>query len=69
MVDVIEPMGAETLLYLSLEDEIPQLVARVDAQTQAADGEKHKVAINMDKCHLFDKDTEQTLRKEDVRLR
>ncbi len=69
MVDVIEPMGAETYLYLSLGEEVPQLIARVDAQTKADDGEEHRVAINMSKCHLFDKDTEQTLRKEDVRLR
>jgi multiple sugar transport system ATP-binding protein len=68
-VDVIEPMGAETFLYLSLDEEIPQLIARVDAQTEAVSGEPHKVAINMAKCHLFDKETERTLRKENVRLR
>jgi len=69
MVDVIEPMGAETYLYLSLDEEIPQLIARVDAQTTAVGGEQHKVAINMNKCQLFDKETEKTLRKENVRLR
>lgn len=69
MVDVIEPMGAETYLYLSLGEEIPQLIARVDASTKAVDGEQHKVAIDMTKCHLFDKETEKSLRKEDVRLR
>ena len=69
MVDVIEPMGAETYLYLSLDEEIPQLIARVDAGTTAVSGEQHKVAINMNKCQLFDKETEKTLRKEDVRLR
>jgi multiple sugar transport system ATP-binding protein len=62
-------MGAETFLYLSLDEEIPQLIARVDAQTEAVSGEPHKVAINMAKCHLFDKETERTLRKENVRLR
>lgn len=69
MVDVIEPMGAETYLYLSLGEEISQLIARVDASTKAVDGEQHKVAIDMTKCHLFDKETEKSLRKEDVRLR
>lgn len=68
-VDVIEPMGAETYLYLSLDEEIPQIIARVDAQTDAVSGEQHKVAIDMSKCQLFDKDTEKTLRKENVRLR
>jgi len=69
MVDVIEPMGSETLLYVSLEEEIPQLIARVDAATTAVDEEEHRITINMNKCHLFDKETEETLRKEDVRLR
>lgn len=68
-VDVIEPMGAETYLYLSLDEEIPQIIARVDAQTDAVSGEQHKVVIDMSKCQLFDKDTEKTLRKENVRLR
>lgn len=69
MVDVIEPMGAETYIYLSLGEEIPQLIARVDAQTDAVSGEQHKVALNMAKCHLFDKETEKSLRKENVRYR
>lgn len=69
MVDVTEPMGAETLLYLSLEEEIPQIIARVDATSKAVDGEMHKVVINMAKCQLFDKDTQETLRKENLRLR
>lgn len=69
LVDVIEPMGAETYLYLSLGEEIPQMIARVDAQTKAVDGEEQTIEIDMSKCHLFDKDTEQTLRKENVRLR
>jgi len=69
MVDVIEPMGAETYIYLSLGEEIPQLIARVNAQTDAVTGEQHKVALNMAKCHLFDKETEKSLRKENVRYR
>jgi len=67
-VDVIEPMGAETFLYLtSGGDEPQQVIARVDASTKATDGEMHKVVLNMNKCHLFDKDTEQTLRRETIR--
>lgn len=69
MVDVLEPMGAETFLYLSLGEEIQQITAKVDPATKAVDGETHKVVFDMSKCHLFDKDTEETLRKENVRLR
>ncbi|NLM24547.1 MAG: sn-glycerol-3-phosphate ABC transporter ATP-binding protein UgpC [Firmicutes bacterium] len=68
-VDVIEPMGAETFLYLSVGEEIPQIIARVDAGTKASDGDTHKVVLDMSKCQLFDKDTQETLRREDLRLR
>lgn len=63
-VDVIEPMGAETFLYLSVGEEIPQIIARVDAGTKASDGDTHKVVLDMSKCQLFDKDTQETLRRE-----
>ncbi|MCL4515269.1 MAG: sn-glycerol-3-phosphate ABC transporter ATP-binding protein UgpC [Firmicutes bacterium] len=59
MVDVIEPMGNETYLYLTAGDH--SFVARVNAHTRATDGVKHPVVFAMDKIHLFDKDTEKAI--------
>ncbi len=62
-VEVVEPMGSEVIVYISLGDE--KMVARVDSHTGAKIGEKMKVVLNQNKCHLFDKKTEKriTLRK------
>ena len=62
MVDVLEPMGAETFLYLSFGDEL-EFVARVDSTSRAKALEQHKVIVNMSKCQLFDKDTESPRKK------
>ncbi len=56
MVDVVEPMGAETLIYASKGE--ASLVARVDPHSVAQAGEDHQITIDMSKIHLFDKDTE-----------
>jgi len=59
MVDVVEPMGAESLIYLSKGE--AQLVAKVDPHSDAEDGVEHPVRLNMKKVHIFDKDTEQVV--------
>lgn len=59
-VDVTEPMGAEVFVYFSSGDN--SFIARLDATTSAADGSKLKVGMNMNKIHLFDKDTELVIR-------
>jgi multiple sugar transport system ATP-binding protein len=58
-VDITEMMGAETFLYLSCEG-IP-LTARVSPRSTAKPQDRIKVAIDPDKIHLFDKDTEKTI--------
>lgn len=59
-VDVTEPMGAEVFVYFSSGDN--SFIARLDATTTASDGVKLKVGMNMNKIHLFDKDTELVIR-------
>ena len=59
-VDVTEPMGAEVYVYFSTGDNT--FIARLDAATKAADGSKLKVGFDMNKFHLFDKDTELVIR-------
>ena len=59
LVEVTELMGAETYLYLECEG-IP-LTARVSPRSSAKVGEEYTVAIDPNKIHLFDKETEKTL--------
>ncbi len=58
-VEVTELMGHETYLYLSLEGE--PIVARVNSRSTAKVGDNIKVAIDTNKMHIFDKETEQTI--------
>ena len=55
-VDVTEMVGAETFLYLKIAD-IP-FVSRVSQRSTTKADEKIKVAVDVNRIHLFDKDTE-----------
>lgn len=58
-VDVTELMGAETYLYLTCEG--TPVTARVEPTSKAQPGDTIKVALEMEKAHLFDKDSEITI--------
>ncbi len=58
-VEITEMMGAETFLYLECEG-IP-LTARVSPRTTAKPQDEIKVAIDPNRIHLFDKETERTI--------
>ena len=58
-VEVTELMGAETFLYLNLEG--TQITARVDPRTTAKVGDLLKIAFDLNKIHLFDKETEAVI--------
>jgi multiple sugar transport system ATP-binding protein len=60
-VDVTELMGAEIYLYLKVGDpeEPTSLIARVSSRSQSRAGDKIKVAFDMTRLHIFDKDTER----------
>ena len=55
-VNVYELLGAEVYLYFDLES-FP-ITARVDSRTTARPGDKVKFAFNVEKIHIFDKETE-----------
>ena len=55
-VEVTELMGAETYLYLVTDEQ--DLTARVSSSTVTRPGDTIKVALDMNKMHIFDKDTE-----------
>ena len=58
-VAVTELMGAETYLYLNCEGNA--LTARVEPTSTAKTGDKITIALDMNKMHLFDKETEKTI--------
>ena len=58
-VDVTELMGAEIYLYVNIAG-IP-LTARVEPTSKAKPGDAIKVALDLNKVHIFDKETEQTI--------
>ena len=58
-IKVYELLGAEVYLYFDLED-FP-MTARVDSRTSARPGDVIKFAIDVEKIHVFDKDTEEVI--------
>ena len=58
-VEVTELMGAETYLYMNCEGQASN--ARVAPTNTAKPGDKIQIAIEPEKIHLFDKDTEITI--------
>jgi len=58
-VDVTELMGAEIYLYVTLGN--TSITARVEPYSTAKPGDKIKIAFDLEKIHLFDKETEKTI--------
>lgn len=58
-IKVYELLGAEVYLYFDLE-EFP-ITARVDSRTTARPGDTVKFAFDVEKIHIFDKETEQII--------
>ena len=66
-VEVTELMGAEIYLYLSFEgqedviEDGKNVIARVSARSLSRTGDQIKVAFDMSRAHIFDKDTEKCI--------
>ncbi len=58
-VEVVEPMGAESMVYLKAGEH--SLVASLDSGTCAEEDARLEVALNLDRAHLFDADTGDTV--------
>ena len=58
-VEVVEPMGAETYLYLNTGAH--SLIARVPPHERPAIGQRLNVVFDLQKCCFFDAATEQTI--------
>lgn len=58
-VEVTEMLGAETYLYMLVEGH--NFTARVNPRSKAKPGDAIKIALDTNKIHLFDKETEKTI--------
>ena len=56
-VDITELMGAEVYLYINIGEQ--NAIAKVSSRSQARAGDTIKVAIEANRVHLFDKDTQR----------
>jgi multiple sugar transport system ATP-binding protein len=59
-VRVYELLGAEVFLYFTI-DETWEITARVNPRTTARPDDTLKIAFDMSKMHVFDKETEQVI--------
>jgi len=58
-VEVLEPMGAECVLYVTCGGD--DMVVNLDSATGAKERQPLEVIFDMSKCHVFDKETEITV--------
>jgi multiple sugar transport system ATP-binding protein len=56
-VRVYELLGAEVFLYFNVDENV-EITARVNPRTTARPDDTLKIAFDMEKLHIFDKDTE-----------
>ena len=58
-VRVYELLGAEVFLYFDVEES--NFTARVNPRTSARVGDTVRLALDLSKIHVFNKDTEQII--------
>lgn len=58
-VEVTELLGAEVYLYMVINGQ--NMTARVDPRSKAKPGDTIKVALDVNRVHIFDKETELTI--------
>jgi multiple sugar transport system ATP-binding protein len=58
-VEVVELMGSETYLYLNIAGN--NVTARVDPRSTARTGDTIRVALDQNRLHFFNKETEESL--------
>jgi multiple sugar transport system ATP-binding protein len=59
VVDVVEPMGSEIYLHMIVAK--TDLVVRVPAYVHAEPHQPMELVVNLNRLHLFDKDTERSI--------
>jgi multiple sugar transport system ATP-binding protein len=59
--EVVEPLGAETLVYLRTPSQDEDIVAKFDSRSNPEVKEDVEVVFDMNKAHVFDLETEESL--------
>ena len=59
MLDLVEPMGADTLIWTKLTDQLFRV--RIDGQMKVQPGMRLQLGLNAATCAVFDKETGQRL--------
>ncbi|WP_042149216.1 ABC transporter ATP-binding protein [Paucisalibacillus sp. EB02] len=59
LIEVAELMGAETYLYSKVADQ--DFIARIDSRSDIQGGETIDLALDMNKAHFFDAETEERI--------
>jgi multiple sugar transport system ATP-binding protein len=54
-LDVVEPMGMETMVYFTVDGQ--EICGRVDPESAAGPGEPMRLYANIDRMHLIDPQT------------
>lgn len=62
-VEVAELLGAESMIYSNINGQ--EFVARIDARTEIKPGHQLDLALDMNKVHFFDIETEKRIRSAD----
>lgn len=60
ILDVVEPMGNETIIYFSLSEN--QIIARVQSEERLNTNSRYNLYINLEKLHFFETKTENTIK-------
>jgi len=66
-VTAVEPLGAETLLVMTLEGSDDELTARVGREAKLGQGDRLDIAVDTDAIHLFDPGTTKAVARDSVR--
>jgi multiple sugar transport system ATP-binding protein len=59
MVEVIETLGSEIIIYFSIND--ISLIGKLDADTDAKMGQSMDISLDMNKMYLFDPESEKLI--------
>jgi multiple sugar transport system ATP-binding protein len=58
-IDVVEPMGPVVTMYLNSNGN--SMIATIDAETRGRENEEIELVLDLDKTHVFDKETEKAI--------
>ena len=58
-VNVVEPMGSEVYAYVEASGK--EFIGRLDPRTSARTGQSVEIVLDMEKMHIFDRETEKAL--------